>query len=255
MDSTLSDPAAEAAASTAVFDTPVLTAVSVKLPTFWTDSPEVWFLQAECQFENKKIVVSKTKYNHVMAVLPQDVSCRLLDLIRSPPADPYEQLKKRLIEMYTMNDFQRYLAMMSLPSLSDQRPSELMDKLLLLLPEGEKPGFFLKGLFLHRLPLEIRSHLMKTPVSDPRKMASDADELWNLRGSSASSHGAVNTLADPTQFFDVSALSTRRRTVPSKVSPPGRNPPSSHSMDQCWYHQKWGNKAQQCRQPCSFSGN
>ena len=27
-----------------------LTAVSIKLPTFWTDSPEVWFLQAEAQF-------------------------------------------------------------------------------------------------------------------------------------------------------------------------------------------------------------
>ena len=30
---------------------PLMT-VSVKLPMFWMDSPEVWFLQAEAQFKN-----------------------------------------------------------------------------------------------------------------------------------------------------------------------------------------------------------
>ena len=61
-----------------------LTAVSVKLPSFWTDSPEVWFLQAEAQFENKGITVSRTKFTHCVAALPQDFACRLLDLVRAP---------------------------------------------------------------------------------------------------------------------------------------------------------------------------
>ena len=51
-----------------------LTTVSVKLPTFWTDSPEVWFIQAEAQFEVKRITTC-------LAALPQDVACRLLDLV------------------------------------------------------------------------------------------------------------------------------------------------------------------------------
>ena len=61
-----------------------LTTLSVKLPSFWTDSPEVWFLQAEEQFENKGITVLRTKFTHCVAALPQDVACRLLDLVRAP---------------------------------------------------------------------------------------------------------------------------------------------------------------------------
>jgi len=47
-----------------------LTTVSIKLPLFWTDSPEVWFLQAEAQFENKGITVSRTKLTQCGAALP-----------------------------------------------------------------------------------------------------------------------------------------------------------------------------------------
>ena len=74
-----------------------LTTVSVKLPTFWTDSPEVWLIQVEAQFEVKRITVSQTKFNHCLAALPQDVACRLLELVRAPPAAPYEALRSRLI--------------------------------------------------------------------------------------------------------------------------------------------------------------
>ena len=66
-----------------------LTTISMKLPTFWTDSPEVWFIQAEAQFENKLIKASQTKFRNCVAALPQDVACRLLDLVRAPPADSY----------------------------------------------------------------------------------------------------------------------------------------------------------------------
>ena len=59
---------------------PLMT-ISMKLPTFWTDSPEVWFIQAEAQFENKRISASLTKFTHCVASLPQDVACRLLDLV------------------------------------------------------------------------------------------------------------------------------------------------------------------------------
>jgi len=131
-----------------------LTTISMKLPTFWTDSPEVWFIQAEA---------SQTKFRNCVAALPQDVACRLLDLVRAPPVDSYEALQRRLIQ----SDFQPYQALQSLPLLSDQRPSELMDKMLILLPKEEKPGFFFRGLFMDRLPADIRSHLLTESISDP----------------------------------------------------------------------------------------
>ena len=56
-----------------------LTTVSVKLPTFWTDSPEVWFIQAEAQFENKRITTSRTKFTHLLprSILKVSLRARL----------------------------------------------------------------------------------------------------------------------------------------------------------------------------------
>ena len=75
-----------------VLDPLSLMNISVKLPTFWTNSPEVWFIQAEAQFENKTITASRTKLMHCVAALSQDVACSLLDLVRAPPIDSYEAL-------------------------------------------------------------------------------------------------------------------------------------------------------------------
>ena len=68
-------------------------AVHMKLPTFWPDAAEVWFAQADAQFAIRNLTSSKTKFYHVVAVLPQEVASQILDLIRAPPlGDPYKVL-------------------------------------------------------------------------------------------------------------------------------------------------------------------
>ena len=70
----------------------------------------VWFLQAEAQVENKRINLSRTRFTHCVGTLPQDVACRLLELVGAPPAEPYEALRAPLIQMYSLCEinFQRY---------------------------------------------------------------------------------------------------------------------------------------------------
>ena len=70
-------------------------AVAIKLPTFWAQQPEVWFLQAEAQFHICKITDDITKYYHVVAALDQETSGRVLDTLSAPPADnKYTDLKQ-----------------------------------------------------------------------------------------------------------------------------------------------------------------
>ena len=86
---------------------PVVANVSMKLPTFWPDAVEVWFAQADAQYAIRNLTVSKTKFYHVVSVLPQEVASQILDLIRAPPArDPYGVLREHLITLYTLNDYQ-----------------------------------------------------------------------------------------------------------------------------------------------------
>ena len=139
--------------------------VSMKLPTFWPDATEVCFAQADAQFLIGSI---STKFYHAVAVLPQEVASQILDLIRAPPAkDPYEVLRECFITLYTLNDYQRFQALVSLPLSGDQKPSHLMNRMLALLPDNFKPDLILCGLFLQHLPIDVCSHLLWEKGSDP----------------------------------------------------------------------------------------
>ena len=165
---------------------PVVAAnVALKLPVFWPKAAEVWFSQADAQFALKSISVSKIKFYHVVASLPQDVAAQILDLIRAPPAgDPHEVLKECLTTLYSLNDYQRFEALISLTLTSDQKPSHLMNRMLALLPDNYKPDFILHGFFLRRLPIEVRSHCLQEKISDPHALALIADKLFQSRVSS-----------------------------------------------------------------------
>ena len=67
-------------------------------------------------------------------MLPQEVAAQILDLILAPPSQtPYKVLKVRLITLYSLNDYQRFEALVSLTLSADQKPSHLMNRMLALL--------------------------------------------------------------------------------------------------------------------------
>ena len=118
--------------------------LSVILPAFWPHAAEVWFPQADAQFAHRGVLVSKTKFYHAVDILPQEVASQFLDLIHTPPArDPYEDLIEFLMTLYTLNDYQLFEALVSLPLSGDQKPSHLMNRMLALLPDDYKPDFIL----------------------------------------------------------------------------------------------------------------
>ena len=161
--------------------------IFIKLPAFWPDPAEVWFAQADAKFAIQNVSVSKSKFYHAFAVLPQEVSSQILDLICAPSAgDPYEVLQERLITLYTLKDYQRFEALVSLPLSVDKKPSHLMNRMLALLPENYKPDFILRGLFLQHLPIDVCSHLLCEKVLDPQALALKTDKLYQSRISSSS---------------------------------------------------------------------
>ena len=146
-----------------------------------------------------------------------------------------------------VSDFQRYQALQGLFLLSDQWPLELMDRMLMLLPEDKKPEFFFWGLFMGWLPDDVRSNLLTESINNPQRQAIQEDNLWTL-GSKSS---AVHALSDEYLHYV--------NTVPLMVwnqhlrCPHSSNP--SYGSSECWYHQLWGDEATQLRAPCSYLGN
>ena len=208
-----------------------VSAVSLKLPTFWTTNAAAWFAQAEAQFGIKGIVNDQTRYWYVVAALDSASAKRAAPILQDPPnADKYKALKDFLVGAYELSDNERAKRLLAITELGDRRPSELMDTILSL--NGSHPKhFLLRQIFLNALPVMARSTLATSAQEDLRALALEADRIV-VASSSASTISSVVDEVDE----DVCAAMFRRKP----------------KRELCFYHQRFGKKATQCRKPCDW---
>ena len=242
--------------------------VSVKLPPFWPADPQLWFAQVKAQFATRNITAQKTKFGYVVASLSPEFAAEVRDLLLRPPNEnPYDVLKEQLIKRTTASDQQRLQQLLSTEELGDRKPTQLLRRMQQLLSDDASTDTALvRELFLQRLPLNVRMVLASTaPNTSLEELAQTADkiveaatpgpsvasvskpthsttaELDQLRSEVATLTNLVKTLAR--------AGSDRRR---SPSPNPSRRPPTDGL---CWYHQRFGDSARKCQEPCSKSGN
>jgi hypothetical protein len=207
-------------------------AVAIKLPTFWTSQPSIWFIQAEAQFNIRKVTEDSTKYYYVVSALDQTTASRIMDVLQHPPDEGlYDNLKKRLLETFGQTRRDRASKLLHLNGLGDRKPSELMDEILSLL-DGHKPCLLAEQVFLEQLPEDIRVQIADSDFSDPRKVALHADVLWLAKQQSAA--------------HTINRVKVKKQETGAKTS---------HRFDWCFYHNKFGDRAQRCRSPCKHPGN
>lgn len=104
--------------------------VSVKVPPFWSDHPEIWFAQIEAQFVVSGIVADETKYSTVIAAIESQVLVQISDAVLKPPATgKYEFLKKCIIERFCESEQKKIQKLLSDMHLGDRRPTQLLNEL------------------------------------------------------------------------------------------------------------------------------
>ena len=199
-------------------------AVGIKLPPFWPEDPVIWFAQAEAQFTLRGITADQTKYSHIVTTLDQDSARRVRATLANPPAgdNKYKTIKDELCGVFELKESERANKLLAIKSLGDRRPSELMSEIQAL--AGDKGINYLeKQIFINALPQAIQLQLNNEDFTDPMKAARTADELWSNMLHHDSQPGAVSAIA--TKLVD--------------------NP------DWCFYHKKFGKKANKCKAPCT----
>ncbi|XP_017878763.1 uncharacterized protein LOC108624165 [Ceratina calcarata] len=99
----------------------------LKLPDFWSDDPDLWFLHIETQFQNRNIHTDIAKYNAVVAALKPEYMKEVTDVIKAlPAADKYSFLKTQLIERFTESVDRRLHKLLTELELGNQKPSQLL---------------------------------------------------------------------------------------------------------------------------------
>ena len=219
-------------------------AVAIKLPTFWTEQPDIWFTQAEAQFQIRNISADETKYYHVVAALDQTAAKRVITVLSNPPEDnKYRTLKDILINTYGLCEAERASQLLHLSGLGDAKPSEYMDNMLALLG-NQTPCFLFRQLFIEQMPANMRPHLARINDDNYRTLAQEADKLWHSNPSPS-----CDAIANHNQSMSRQATKHRRLPPPSSDNIP------STTSGECYYHRRFGTQARQCRPPCTFQGN
>jgi len=122
-----------------------------------------------------------------------------------------------------------------------------MDAMLALLPDDEVTGSLFLGLFLERLPEEMRDHLVASEFKNPSEMALHADKLWDARRTQSS---------DPLLAAAATSPSRARTRERGSTSPSRRaQTPGPATPGECYFHKRFGSTANNCRPPCNFPGN
>ncbi|XP_059086927.1 uncharacterized protein K02A2.6-like [Tigriopus californicus] len=213
-----------------------LSAVGLKLPTFWPMRAKVWFVQAEAQFDIRGITQDGTKWPDVVSALDEVIAVRILAILEHPlTADKYATIKKRLTSTFCLLRQERTQALLNVGELGDRKSPELMDEMLAFL--GNEPmNFLFEGIFLSRMPASIRQCLSgEDSFADPRKAADQADAIWTTL--------KCKSLADTK--LDINAVrptpSPRRKTTPTHCTI------KEHKSDVCWYHVQFSADANSCK--------
>ncbi|XP_071504495.1 uncharacterized protein [Diadema antillarum] len=184
--------------------------VSIKLPPFWANDPQIWFAQAEAQFSTRGISKEETKYAYVIAALSPEVAQDVRDLIVNPPsANQYTKLKQTLIARMSESEQRRVKRLLTEEELGDRKPSQLLRRMEQLVGDQTLEKGILKQLFLQRLPQNVRLILAST--SD----ALTLQELAELADRIVDAHvPGVNTMtASPPIIAPVSSSGGNSRGV------------------------------------------
>ena len=262
---------------------PEVGAYAVKLTPFWTDLPDVWFLQAESHFRTARITVERTMYEYVLQSLPMEVVKgvyqTVIDCSEPNAENPYSTLKSALTEKYTMNESQRLEKLLEGAEMADLKPSEYFNSLKLLAGRSKAVNEqLLSSIWLRKLPALVQVVVQsRGEMSLETKLASadSAYEIYQRQNSSCFelSRNPVSQESRDSDYdkrlknlekmiesidrkFSNFKFSNERPRSRSRNRSKGRGSSKEVSGDAlCFYHMRFGEKAHKCKQPCSYSKN
>ena len=210
-------------------------AVVLKLPPVWTKSPESWFKIAEAQFSLKGIVRDQTKFDYLLASIDEEMAQRFRMQIDHPPTErKYDTLKEAILRKFRLTKYERAERLMGIAELGDRLPSDLMQEMLNLNGD-EQVGFLFQFKFLSLMPDFVKSALVKASWDNLDEFTEQADEIFrSIRPADTPRvYKASRKLGEPAKPREERAFNTRW----------------------CFYHNRFGNRARKCIQPCSWQGN
>lgn len=236
-----------------------------RMPAFFRDDPNWWFVQVECAFRNAGISQERTKADYVLGALDYEVGLCVRDLgADSDVADRYQKIKDRIISSFSSSTEARLRQLLKGQVLTDGKPSLILHRLRNLNSDKRVDDSVIRSIFLDHLPPTMRGILASNKYPDLDKLAEAADMASEIMNSSPQFVSAVSNNPQPDMkgtldriVEELAALNRKVLSLEKRDRSSSRNRNNSKKdKNLCWTHQKFGDKANSCRgtesKPCSF---
>lgn len=239
-------------------------AASVKLPEFWPEDPELWFVRVNAVFTTHNINSDTSKFHHIVAKLDATAASEVRATLTNPPeVNRYETLKGELIKAFGKTQAQKDHQLLNLNGLGDRKPSALLRRIEAL---NADPTTLKRALFMANLPAEVRSILASQTFESLAALAEAADRIIESRDMTAQQrlnalHLDDNSLlmptgpAAPTQpdEHELDILALQRQRNPRLKERRLRTHDQKSDSFICHYHSRFGPDARRCQPQCIFS--
>ena len=224
----------------------LVAAATPKLQEFNPEEPELWFANAEMQFEtaNPAITTSKTKFKYVCLALSPEIQRDVKDIFLNPPDDPYGALKKCLCAIYRLSPVEVASRVLDAPMLGDSTASALASSMLQHLSAEHQEHPVVYESFLRRLPLDIRRAIEEDDSLDVRELATAADR--RLKGRTMPQISGNSPIATAT------SAQPRTKNAPDRKPLRPGNSSKKGPKTWCWLHRKFGAEARNCAGWCKW---
>ncbi|KAF6209425.1 hypothetical protein GE061_015172 [Apolygus lucorum] len=183
---------------------------ALKLPKFWHQDPELWFISVEAQFETARprITRSETKLNHILAKIQPEHLREIADVLRDPTRRNYDSIKEAVIKRFGETDDEKLNKLLGNIDIGDRLPSQHLRELQRLAGPGV-PNHLLRGIWLKKLPPQTQQILQ---TQNRLEHSSQPQPDMESSGNPDNTHSSPTTEPQPAPV-DVSQLPHAKPTT------------------------------------------
>lgn len=268
---------------------PIAVVTGIQSEKFDTNDPTSWFSRFEATLRINR-VPPPDQFDYLLASLHREARQPVAYALQTPPEDDttsYQWLKALLVEAHSKTAKEKLRQLLAGERIGDRKPSVFLSHLRDLAPDTVDNDL-LKEFWWKELPSSMRTILSTMSGADTQALATAADaihseigttQLCAIRPAAASSterHKSPHRSdkqAEPTlgealkmirdiqkQINELKEERGRRRTRDSSSS---RHRGQTRHREQtpnrpegiCYYHHIFGDKARNCRPPCTHAKN
>ncbi|CAE1284077.1 unnamed protein product [Acanthosepion pharaonis] len=248
-----------------------MTAAVAPFPPFHEGNIKNWFLLMEAIFTVRRITDQKTKFGHVVTLLPPAIVDEVSDFLEGvPEVEPYARLKEAILRRMGRTEETLIRELFSNLTCDGRTPSQLLRFMKSRLGKNTMADSILKSLWLDRLPTTITQILAPMSENTPTDQLADAaDRIYSQldhrttpvhSAEATSDHRSLEKTVEDLQRqvrdLTLALESHGRSRFPSCRRFRSRQRSSSRNKDvpsMCYYHRRFGSAAHHCTKSCNYT--